>query len=250
MTPDRPTIIVLGVVLVLVFGTGAATLNATVTNTGGGDETSGDTGTPVEDDDTDLLNVSDGIFPEDEMWLEESNDSGAEESTAVESGSGGGDSGQDRFVPEFPTYGFVLIAAVFLAVIGLLVGRSQSGESSGGSAADDDPGNQDVLTDVGATAGEAADELATGASPENVVYRTWLEMTRHLDVDRRSSRTPGEFADAATEAGMRPDDVRTLTDVFEQVRYGDQPVTDERRRRAREALRHIEATYGEGGDTE
>jgi hypothetical protein len=44
---------------------------------------------------------------------------------------------------------------------------------------------------------------------------------------------------------MQPDDVRELTDLFEEVRYGDREVTAERERRATDALRRIEESYAE-----
>lgn len=251
MIRDRPTIVVLGVVLLVVFGASAATLDTTVTSTSGADGgASTGAGAPTETDRTgDPLNVSGGIFPQDDMWLEDFNDSDAEERTGAGDGSDGGDGGSDPVTPQLPTSGLVLVAAVFLAVTALVVRRFRSGKADGTKGADDDSGRRDALTDVGATAGDAADELAQGATPENVVYRTWVEMTRQLDVTRPATRTPGEFADEAVDAGMQPGDVRTLTDVFEQVRYGDEPVTEERRRRAVEALRHIEETYGtEGGN--
>ncbi|RJS95802.1 DUF4129 domain-containing protein, partial [Halococcus sp. IIIV-5B] len=98
----------------------------------------------------------------------------------------------------------------------------------------------------GRAAGRAADRIEHDAGLENGVYRAWREMTDHLDVARPESSTPGEFARAATEAGMRGRDVDELTDLFTRVRYGDERVTDERERRATSALRRIEETYAEG----
>ncbi|MFD1597698.1 DUF4129 domain-containing protein [Halobellus rarus] len=75
------------------------------------------------------------------------------------------------------------------------------------------------------------------------MYRAWVEMTAHLDLDRPQSSTPGEFAAAAVDAGMDPDDVDELTRLFEAVRYGDERVTDARADRAVAALRRIESAY-------
>lgn len=76
--------------------------------------------------------------------------------------------------------------------------------------------------------------------PSNEIHRVWLSMIDRLDLDRPRSRTPSECAAAAIDAGLDPTAVRTLTDVFEEVRYGEKPVTEERRRRAREGLERLE----------
>lgn len=75
--------------------------------------------------------------------------------------------------------------------------------------------------------------------PSNEVHRAWVSMVDRLDIDRPQTRTPSECASAAVEADMDPTAVRTLTDVFEEVRYGEKPVTDERRQRARDGLRGL-----------
>ncbi|MBP1986343.1 DUF4129 domain-containing protein [Halolamina salifodinae] len=99
---------------------------------------------------------------------------------------------------------------------------------------------------VGRVAGEAADRIEGDEAFGNEVYRAWTEMTEHLAVEHPESSTPAEFAAAAVDAGMAPDDVRELTDLFEEVRYGDRAVTAERERRAADALRRIEESYAEG----
>jgi hypothetical protein len=104
---------------------------------------------------------------------------------------------------------------------------------------------------VGAVAGEAADEIeAEGSDLENEVYRAWAEMAAALDVDHPDTSTPAEFAEAATEAGIRPDDVRELTSLFEQVRYGTADATSDREQRAVDALRRIERYYADDGESE
>ena len=75
--------------------------------------------------------------------------------------------------------------------------------------------------------------------PANEVDRLWLTMVRRLDVDDPETTTPTEFAREAVRAGMDPDGVRTLTGVFEEVRYGDTGVTEDRERRARDAFRKL-----------
>ncbi|WP_159076998.1 DUF4129 domain-containing protein [Halococcoides cellulosivorans] len=88
-------------------------------------------------------------------------------------------------------------------------------------------------------AGRAHDRLASGAALDNAVYRAWAEMVDALDVGDPETTTPQEFATHAIEAGMDRSAVEDLTLLFDEVRYGDRPVTDERERRARETLTAI-----------
>jgi len=98
------------------------------------------------------------------------------------------------------------------------------------------------LQGVGAAAGRAAEELAADESFENAIYEAWTRMARSLSVEDPETTTPGEFADHAVAAGLDREDVEELTQLFEAVRYGQTPVTDDRRERARAALERIEAT--------
>lgn len=95
---------------------------------------------------------------------------------------------------------------------------------------------------VGRVAGRAADRIGE-ASFSNAIYEAWHGMTTELDVTDPKTTTTGEFANAAVDAGMDPEDVETLTALFEEVRYGDADVTPQRERRAERTLRRIEETY-------
>ena len=111
------------------------------------------------------------------------------------------------------------------------------------------------LAAVGAAAGRAADRIEGRASVDNEVFKAWAEMTELLDLERPETVTPGEFAAEATAAGMDPDHVTELTDLFQAVRYGGKEPTPERETRAVETLRKIEAAYandadGEGADAD
>lgn len=99
-------------------------------------------------------------------------------------------------------------------------------------------------------AGETADRLEHGEAErlENAVYEAWRKMTGHLDIESPDTSTPGEFASEAIRVGMHPDDVMDLTALFEEVRYGDRPVTEAREQQAIDVLRNIERTYS--GDDE
>lgn len=154
--------------------------------------------------------------------------------------------------PRSPVAGLFLVV---LAVVGLVLAVTTSATRRAAVVDRLTEADEDVAA-IGRAAGRAADRLgaagdtAGGADDgfENEVYRAWQEMTASLDVDRPESSTPGEFADAAVEAGMAPEDVEELTSLFEAVRYGGRGPTQERERRARELFRRIEATYAQEED--
>ncbi|MFC7142694.1 DUF4129 domain-containing protein [Halosimplex aquaticum] len=109
--------------------------------------------------------------------------------------------------------------------------------------ADDEDTGADVM-DLAAAAGRAADRLEEhNADVDNEVYRAWWEMTSMLDVPNPDSATPGEFAQAAIEVGLGEDDVRELTRLFEEVRYGKRDA-ESREQLAIDVFRNIEDEYG------
>ncbi|WP_459191890.1 DUF4129 domain-containing protein [Halosimplex sp. J119] len=151
---------------------------------------------------------------------------------------------------------FLLVVGTLVAVAALvLTGNHDQTERETVEADEEDP-EPEPATDVGAigaAAGRAADRIEATDEFENEVYRAWAAMTDHLAVDHPESSTPAEFATAATVAGMDPDDVARLTELFEEVRYGGEAPTAEREETAVETLRRIEETYaaesaGAGGD--
>lgn len=81
-------------------------------------------------------------------------------------------------------------------------------------------------------------------APANEVERAWFEMVERLDLAEDRSRTAGQVARRAVEAGVDPVVVARLTRTFQDVRYGGEPVTDRRVERAREGLRQFRAQYG------
>lgn len=60
----------------------------------------------------------------------------------------------------------------------------------------------------------------TVGADENDVYRAWNEMVEALDGPVAATKTPGEIEVMAVRAGYDPDRVRSLTRLFESVRYG------------------------------
>lgn len=140
----------------------------------------------------------------------------------------------------------VLVVLIVAAVILLYVASADDLVDSVEEEPVPEPHEETDIAAVGRVAGEAADRIEGDEAFGNEVYRAWAEMTEHLAVDHPESSTPAEFAAAAVDAGIAPDDVRELTDLFEEVRYGDRAVTAERERRAADALRRIEESYARG----
>lgn len=93
---------------------------------------------------------------------------------------------------------------------------------------------------------DAEDGPATRPAPRNDVTRAWHELARLAGVEDVETTTPRQCATAAVEAGADRAAVERLTRTFEEVRYGERPATEERRERAREALRR--AREGLGGE--
>lgn len=95
---------------------------------------------------------------------------------------------------------------------------------------------------AGSGAADAADDpdRSLDPDPQDEVERAWYEMVTALDVDERWSKTPREYAEEAVARGRDADAVSRVTEVFEEVRYGGQPVTDERERRARDGLERLQ----------
>lgn len=94
----------------------------------------------------------------------------------------------------------------------------------------------DESDDGAARSGDAGRSAATGppdAAVTNEVYRAWAALADRVDVGAPETTTPGEYAESAVDAGLNRAAVERLTGLFEAVRYGDAPVTDERERTAR-----------------
>lgn len=175
-----------------------------------------------------------------------------DESLLSEMGGGGAPGTGEGEAVSTPEALFMIVVVLALLVSVLLLVAARGDDEAGGgvgSGADeehDDEKDPD-LTAVGRTAGAAADRIED-ATADNEVYRAWREMTEVLDVDRPDSSTPREFATAATAAGVDPDAVDDLTDVFEAVRYGGADPTGDREAAAVDALRRIEAAHDGGED--
>jgi hypothetical protein len=95
----------------------------------------------------------------------------------------------------------------------------------------------------GATAKSDVESLP---APSNPVSSAWFEMVRRAGLSDPTTRTPRQCARAAIEAGADADAARSLTETFEEVRYGGAPVTEPRRTQARRDIEHIRGQLGGG----
>ena len=151
----------------------------------------------------------------------------------------GAGSGSPTVIPP-ALLGAFLVAGLLLAAVLLYVPLFGRDDSS--APANDGGEHADGVAAVRA-AGETAEHIESGGDLEDEVLRAWRNMAGHLNLTRPETSTPGEFAEAAIERGLRPDAVRELTALFEEVRYGGFETTSEREARARRALRAIEGSY-------
>ena len=155
-------------------------------------------------------------------------------------GGGGGDAEATR--PPIPP--LVVLIVVGLALVGAVVALLRTRVDDDEPSAPSDGGDASAAA-VGRAAGRAADRIEEEADVDNEVYRAWREMTELLDVEDPETSTPGEFAAAAVDAGIRREDVGELTRLFEDVRYGETRPSEEHERRATAVFRRIEAQYAE-----
>ncbi len=86
------------------------------------------------------------------------------------------------------------------------------------------PKNLKPLDQIGREAEQARSDLASGRDVEDVVIRCYRQMSRVAQESRKLQRsesmTPHEFRDSLTKAGLPAAPVQSLTQIFEDVRYG------------------------------
>lgn len=148
-------------------------------------------------------------------------------------------------IPVPPELLALVFGVLFLAGIGMLFLATGSEEVI--EPPEEEPPEPDV-TEFARAAGRAAERIEQhNADINNAVYQAWYEMTTLLPVENRETMTPGEFGEAATDAGMASEDVDELTWLFNEVRYGGLEADEDREQRAVDVLRHIEEEYGSEG---
>lgn len=162
---------------------------------------------------------------------------------------GFGDGTSDPALLPAEAVAIVVLVTGILGAAAVLVWRSDAIRSAIGLADDTGSSEPDAeLRAVGRVAGNAADRAEAASTPraaDNAIYRAWSRMVALLDVPDPRSDTPRQFAAAAIEAGMNPDDVTVLTRTFEEIRYGDAPLTERRREEALAAFGRIETSHGD-----
>lgn len=161
-------------------------------------------------------------------------------------GGGGGGGGSETGSAEQPSLPSVLLLlALIAALFGTVLAYLRASSPDDDPADDRSMGRNPDTAAVGEAAGRAADRLEEDTHGDNEVYRAWGEMTALLDIPDPETSTPGDFETAAVEAGMDGDDVRELTRLFENVRYGSAEPSADREERAIGIFRRIEARYAE-----
>ena len=166
-----------------------------------------------------------------------------------EGGGGGGggipspDPGAGLSAPNVPptVLGAALVGVLGLAAVMLyaVTGDDEEFEPLEEDDADAGPDKADFAE----AAGRAADRIEeANVEVDNAVYRAWYEMTQLLDIPDPATSSPMDFAEAAIDFGLDEDDVTELTDLFNEVRYGNEDA-ESREERALEILRHIESEY-------
>lgn len=99
------------------------------------------------------------------------------------------------------------------------------------------------LDQLGEQAQRAVDAIGAGADLKDTVTRCYFEMMQVLNeergIRRQEAMTPREFEAQLEEVGMPLTQVRRLTRLFEQVRYGDKSLGRQEERQAVVALTSI-----------
>lgn len=160
---------------------------------------------------------------------------GGSGSTGGASGGGGvGLGGEDSGVALDLPLPVLLLVGGLAAFVGLFVlwlaGDDESDEAERGGTATPPTAPEQPAPSGGASARSALD---ADVPADNEVYRAWLALAAAADATSRDS--PAAVERQAVEAGVPAATASEITALFEAVRYGDAPVTDERERRAAEA---------------
>ncbi len=189
-----------------------------------------------------LIELVDIPFSLEEQPLNETGDESGE------NGDGGDGDGENGDGGDVPTTSFSALLALLIAgVVGVALFYWQTASEPDESETVPDETRNEAVKQA---ADRAADRIEQD-SLENGVYQAWSEMTAALSVEQPDTRTPDEFKRAAIAAGFAREDVERLTALFQAVRYGNLPVTEEREQEAMATLRRIADTREhEGQDDE
>lgn len=136
------------------------------------------------------------------------------------------DSPSSNLVTSIVLLGGAALAVLVLATI--VSSRDGGGDSIPGIEKRTNSEREDLRDPLPGAVGEVTDPAAT-----NDVYRVWRDLHDRAG-DRRRADSPGDLRRRAQAAGYDEGAVGELTALFNAVRYGDDGVTAERERRARE----------------
>ena len=144
--------------------------------------------------------------------------------------------------PPPPSEEFVLVASLMIVVIGVAlaiwIGRRWLF-----------PRQSSALIQIAEEADRARDALAGGGALEDVVIRSYRQMTKIVaearELRRPLSATPREFEDTLAGAGLPFGPLDDLTKLFEQVRYGGLVTGAAERKAAIDSLTAIAAACRE-----
>lgn len=154
--------------------------------------------------------------------------------TTVEGGGDGSLSLLDRLA-------FLLVAAAFLASGAALFAPDDADAEAASLAVRSKLGTlAGLLGQAGRWAGRRAGGGYAGSNP---VYEAWAGLASESGVEDPTDRTPGELANEAADAGLSAEAVEDLRTTFEEVRYGDAEITEDR---ARAASRALDRARGDG----
>lgn len=137
----------------------------------------------------------------------------------------------------------LLLAVVAIGLVGIVLGLRGSDSDTTEEAVEENEESTKRTRPASVRTG-TTDAAATvdDLPPENAIYEAWSAFATSLEVSRPRSKTPAEYAAAATAAGHDERAVRELTGVFQAVRYGLVAPTPARKADAVAALETIADT--------
>lgn len=141
-------------------------------------------------------------------------------------------------IPSTSLVGGIAIVLGLLGAFGAAIALDRESEDETPEAGSSSGGGH--TADI--TAGGLGDMpgQATDVDPSNEVYRAWLAMRDQIGEPVAKTETPGGVQRRATRAGLDGEAAAELTALFCVVRYGEEPATDARERRATRLLSRIE----------
>lgn len=143
-----------------------------------------------------------------------------------------------------PPVALAALALVAVIVLMLAVRALLSGSSTGSEVVEAVEADEEEPDVARAEPDPVTGHSFTDVDAENAVYRAWRRLTELVGADRETT-TPGEVAREAEREGLDRSAVRTVTDAFEEVRYGHRDPDGDREARATSALDRLDSGGGE-----